>query len=123
MAQIQNSKHYDLEDRTYKFAKECRDLSLKISKNFASLEYARQLIRSSSSTAANYIEANEAISRKDFVHRIKICRKEARESKLWLNLISIKPDSGFTSKQNGLVQESIELQKIFGAIIEKCKKD
>lgn len=70
------------------------------------------MVRSSGSVAANYIEANESLSKKDFVMRIKICRKEAKESRLWLRLCD----------ENGeLIKESAELTKIFGAILEKCK--
>ena len=84
-----------------------------LSKTLANQEDGKQLIRSSGSVAANYIEANEAISKKDFIHRIKICRKEAKESRLWLKLIS--------KEENNLIQETNELMKIFGAILEKSK--
>jgi four helix bundle protein len=86
----------------------------------AAKEDMRQLIRASGSVAANYIEANESISKKDFVHRIKICRKEAKESGLWLRLLqSQKPERNQSLAE--LVQESSELTRIFGAIVEKSK--
>lgn len=66
MTQIQNHKQYDLEERTGKFAERCRDFVGKLTKTMANLEYGGQLIRSSESQAANYIEANESISRRDF---------------------------------------------------------
>ena len=75
-------KHYDLEERTYEFAKRCRDFVRKLVRHLSHIEYGKQLLRSSGSVAANYIEANEAVSRKDFSLRIKICRKEAKESRL-----------------------------------------
>lgn len=86
MTKRKNTKQYDLEERTYNFAKRCRDFVAKLPKTIANIEYGKQLIKSSGSQASNYIEANESISKKDFVHRIKICRKEAKESKLWLKL-------------------------------------
>jgi len=89
MTKIQNSKRYDLEERTFKFAQRCRDFTKGLPRTISNIEYVRQLIRSSGSQAANYIEANEALSKKDFVHRIKICRKEAKESRLWLRLCEV----------------------------------
>jgi len=92
MSKTPNSKPYDLEDRTYQFAVQCRNLVKKLPRTVANLEDGRQLIRSSGSVAANYIEANESISRKDFSLRIKIARKEAKESRLWLRLCEASDD-------------------------------
>ena len=75
-----NKKKYDLEERTLVFAKLVRQFVKQINKNLSNLEDGKQLIRSSGSIGANYIEANEALSKKDFLMRIKICRKEAKES-------------------------------------------
>jgi four helix bundle protein len=111
-------KPFDLHDRTEEFAKNVRVLVRNISKDIANLEDSKQLVRSSGSVAANYIEANEAFSRRDFSFRIKICRKEAKESKLWLNLLLIT-DSRWDGARNELVTESSELVKIFSAILSK----
>ncbi len=116
-----NSRQYDLEERTYKFAKNCRDFVKELSKSVSSFEYGKQLIRSSGSVAANYIEANESLSKKDFYHRIKICRKEAKESKLWLNLCDIGDKEVLKDKQDTLIQEAFELTRIFGSIVERNK--
>ncbi len=110
MSNVQKHK-FDLEPRTYDFALACRKFC-KTKKAYSDQEDVRQLIRSSGSVAANYIEANEALSKKDFYHRIKICRKEAKESILWLRLL----ESPAT-----LINEATELMKIFGAIIERSK--
>jgi four helix bundle protein len=75
-------KHFDLGDRTKQFAFDCRSFVRKIKHDFASIEDSKQLVRSSGSVAANYIEANEAFSRNDFLFRLKISRKEAKESGL-----------------------------------------
>ncbi len=84
MAKIENPKKYDLEDRTFNFAKSVRALVKKLTKTIGNIEDGKQVIRSSGSVGANYIEANESLSKKDFVMRIKICRKEAKESRYWL---------------------------------------
>lgn len=70
---------------------------------------------------ANYIEANESLSKKDFVMRIKICRKEAKESCYWLKLVDCTNTKESNEKQKNLIQEATELMKIFGAILEKSK--
>ena len=112
---------YDLEERTYKFARRCRDFINKLSKTITNVEYEKQLARSSGSQAANYIEANESLSKKDFRHRIKICRKEAKESRLWLRLCEIGNIKELIREQKGLIQEAQELTKIFSSIVEKSK--
>lgn len=114
-----NGKPYDLEERTYNFARECRDFVNKLPKTTANIEYGKQLIRSSGSQAANYIEANEAASKKDFVHRVRICRKETKESCLWLRLCEMNNKQGLEEDQKKLTKEAIELRKIFNSIIEK----
>lgn len=70
---------YDLEERTFEFADKVRTFTKQIPKRVTNIDDIKQLIRSSGSVGANYIEANEAISRKDFIYRIKICRKRIRK--------------------------------------------
>ena len=112
------NKKYDLEERTALFAERVRDFCLKLPKNVANNEYAVQLIRSGSSPGANYIEANESLSKKDFTMWIKISRKEVKESRYWLNLIDVQ-DENLNKEKNELIIESTELMNIFGAIIQK----
>jgi len=119
MIKTSSSKIYDLESRTYEFAKGCREFVKQLPKTIANIEDGKQLIRSSGSVAANYIEANEALNKKDFVHRIKICRKEAKESCLWLKLCDIGVDQDLSKKQESLFKEGVELMNIFGSIIRK----
>jgi four helix bundle protein len=89
-------------------------------KTLAVLEDGKQLIKASGSVGANYIEANESLSKKDFILRIKICRKEAKESRYWLRLIDTNGhDKEHTRKE--LVQEASELMNIFGAILRKTE--
>jgi len=82
-------------------------------------ENGKQLVKSAGSVGANYIEANEALSRKDFLLRIKICKKEAKESGYWYRLT--RPDNDEILAKDEMIQESVELMKIFGSIIEKSK--
>ena len=88
MDKQQSPKRYDLEERTFKFALDVSRFCKKFPRTIGNIEYVKQLIRSSGSVGANYIEANESLSKKDFVMRIKICRKEAKESRYWLLLIN-----------------------------------
>lgn len=120
MFKIQNPKQYDLEERTFRFARDCRDFIKQAPGRISNFEYTKQLIRSSGSQAANYIEANESVSKKDFSHRIRICRKEAKESRLWLRLLETAEGEG-QRIQLALIQESIELTKIFAAILDKSR--
>ncbi len=113
-----NAKIYDLEERTFKFAEKAQAFVKKLAKTITNIENGKQLTRSAGSVAANYIEANESLSKKDFVMRIKICRKEAKESRLWIKLAD-SPDG--PREKDILIQEATELTKIFGAILEKSK--
>ncbi len=119
MNKIQNTKQYDLEERTARFAERCRDFVKKLPKTTGNFEDSKQLVRSSGSQAANYIEANEALSKKDFAHRIKICRKEAKESCLWLRLCDNNNNHELDNERKSLLQEATELRKIFTAILNK----
>lgn len=121
MTNTQSTKQYDLEERTFEFAKRCRDFIKKLPKSVTNLEYGKQLARASGSQAANYIEANESLSKKDFIMRIKICRKEAKESRLWLRLCDIGDKKELDKEQKDLIKESTELMNIFGSIVRKSE--
>ena len=115
----QAGKPYDLEERTYQFAKRVREFVKKLLQTIANQEDIRQLVRSSGSAGANYIEANEALSKKDFRMRIKICRKESKESRYWLRLLDVSENVTWETERGELIQESTELMKIFAAILLK----
>ena len=110
-------KTYNLEDRTFEFARDCRLLISKLPKTVSNIEDGRQLVRSSGSVGANYIEANENLGEKDFKLRIKISRKEAKESLYWLNLL--KALNSNSEVIDPLIQEANELRKILSAILNK----
>jgi four helix bundle protein len=111
---MQNKK-YDLEDRTLKFAKDCVDLCKLLIRDTINIELVSQLIRASSSIGANYREANDSTTKKDFFHRIGICRREAKESKYWLELL-LHSNQKFSTKIEPLVDEALQLARIFASI-------
>lgn len=112
---------YDLEERTFQFAKSVRLYIRKLPKTPASFADASQVVRSSGSVGANYIEANESLSKKDFLLRVKICRKEAKESAYFLRLIYETNSVEFEKEGITLHDEAVQLKKIFSSIIEKSK--
>ncbi len=115
------SKQYDLEERTFQFAKNVSLYIKKFSRTISNIEYGKQVVRSSGSVGANYIEANEALSKKDFIMRIKISRKEAKESAYWLRLVVETNSEEYTKDGNKLSNEATELKKILSSILEKSK--
>jgi four helix bundle protein len=80
-------KTYDLEERTYKFAYAVRNFVKNLPRTIGNIEDGKQVVRSSGSVAANYIEANDSLGERDKLMKLRICRKESKESKLWLRLI------------------------------------
>ena len=120
MTKNQNPIQYDLEERTFKFARYAVRLCKGLPKTVIEGEIAKQSVRAATSVGANYIEANEALSKKDFLMRIKICRKEAKESGYWLRLIEVS-NPNVKNEQDMLLKESIELTKIFGSILTKSQ--
>lgn len=115
------TKQYDLEDRSFNFAKDVREFARQIPRTIANIEDTKQVVRASGSVGANYIEANESLSKKDFLMRIKICRKEAKESRYWLRLVEVGDNPTLQKKRSDLIQEAVELTNIFGAILRKSE--
>lgn len=114
---ITNTKQYDLEERTYNFARDVRMFSRKMKIDSLNRDDVVQLVRSSGSIGANYREANDSLGKKDFVMRAKISRKEAKESLYWLRLLVVNEE--LEKERQRLYGECEELMKIFGAIIQK----
>lgn len=85
----------------------------------SNIEDAKQLVKATGSVGANYIEAEEALSKKDFVLRMKISRKEAKGSGYFLELT--EPNEDQIDEKRELIKESMELTKIFGSMVEKSK--
>jgi len=112
-------KARDLEDRTFRFAESVRAFVKQLPRTVSNTEDVRQLVRASGSVAANWIEADEALSKKDFLMRVKICRKEAKESRLFLRLIDAGLTKSTITARDGLAAEARELTLIFSSIISK----
>ncbi len=119
MGDDQSSNKYDLEERTFRFAKEVCQYTKKLKKTIPNIEYIRQVVKSSGSVGANYIEANECLGKQDFKMRIRISRKESKESEFWLRLIVETNDPELKSEGTTLYNESVELKKIFSSILIK----
>lgn len=112
---------YDLEERTFLFAQNVRRLIKMLPRTLANIEDARQLIRSSGSVGANYVEANESLGKKDFLMKIKTSRREAKESRFFLRLLDTGEKVEAAAIRDTLVREATELTNIFGAIFQKSK--
>ena len=111
---------YDLEKRTTEFAKQVIYLCKKLSRDSINNRLIGQIVGSSGSIGANYREANDALGKKDFVHRLKISRKEVKETLHWLELIETANPS-FEKEIQELYQEASELKNILSSIIIKAK--
>jgi four helix bundle protein len=115
-----HSNRYEaLEMRCEDFARSVRAFFKKLSMTVANQEDGRQLIRSSGSVGANYIEANEALGKKDLLFHVKISRKEAKESVYWLRLLDCGNINAIELERQRLVAEARELMKIFGSIYRR----
>jgi len=116
------NKIYDLEERTFQFALKVRVFIKKLPRNINNIEDGKQLVRSSGSVGANYIEANDSLGEKDKLMKIRICRKEAKESKYWLRLVDTENIEILETERKELIQESHELMLIFGSILKNLTK-
>jgi len=113
---------YDLTDRTTRFAETVVRFARRIPQDAVTRPMVTQLVRAGTSVAANNREANDAVSRRDFRNKIGICRKEAGETKLWLQLVAeavpaLKPDA------RTLWKEADELHRIFGKSFATVSKE
>ncbi len=114
------TRKYDLEERTAKFAEAVVDLLRTMKITPLNSRIIEQLVGSSGSIGANYCEATEAESKKDFVHKIGISKKETKETRHWLRLLArTNPEIG--GKLRELWQESQELLLIFSKIIRSSR--
>jgi four helix bundle protein len=115
------ANRFDLEERMFEFARRARAFVKRLPRTICNVEDVKQVVRSSGSVGANYIEANEALSKKDFRFRIRVSRKEAKESRLFLRLIDTQDNASLNAEREALVQESKELVLVFGAILKKAE--
>jgi len=115
------AKPRDLEDRTFRFAESVRSFVKQLPRTISNFEDVRQLVRASGSVAANWIEADEALSKKDFLLRVKICRKEAKERRLFLRPMDAGTSKRSSTACDNLAAKARELVLIFSAIISKSQ--
>ena len=111
----EKEKVYDLEERTFLFAMRVRKFVKNVEKNIWNKEDIKQVVRASGSVAANYIEANEKLGDKDFIMKIRISKKECKESILWLRLLDIE-NPVIEKERSELIKEATELKNILGTI-------
>ncbi|MFH1375576.1 MAG: four helix bundle protein [Patescibacteria group bacterium] len=116
---MEGRKIFDLEERTFEFAKNVVAFCKKLPRTVSNIEYFKQVVRSSGSVGANYIEANGALGKNDFRMRIRISRKEAKETVYWLRLIATTNPKGARDEASCLASEAIGLKKILSAILQK----
>jgi four helix bundle protein len=120
-AQRKPEQKYDLEERTAAFAERVIDFALKFERNSVTMPLINQLVRSATSVGANYCEADDAESKRDFRHKIGLCRKESRETKYWFRMIArATPQSREQARL--LWQEARELHLIFSKIRRSTKE-
>jgi four helix bundle protein len=115
------AKRHDLEDRTFQFAESVRTFVKQLPRSLSNIEDLRQSVRASGSVAANWIEADEALSKKDFLMRVKICRKEVKESRLFLRLMDAGVSKNSATARDRLATEARELMLIFSSIVSKSQ--
>ncbi len=121
MDKVQSTNRYrELENRTTEFAKRIIRLCKELPKDRINNPLVNQIVRSAGSVGANYREANEALGKKDFAHRLRIARKEAKETQHWLELIE-EANPELSERMNSLFKETQEIRSILSAIIEKAK--
>jgi four helix bundle protein len=118
--QLNPKRKFDLEERTAKFGENIIRFAKKIQKNSVNLPLINQLVKAGTSVGSNYCEADDAESRKDFKHKIGICKKEARETKHWLRMIIVSCPE-LKEEANKLWQEAKELNLIFNSITNRLK--
>ena len=116
-----SDKKYDLEQRTENFSLGVRDFCRKLKLDIITRVYVSQVIRSAGSVASNYIEANDNPGQNDLKMKIRICKKESKETRLWLRHIETRMDSELELIKNGLLKEAEELMLIFAAILRKLE--
>jgi four helix bundle protein len=115
---MSGKKVYNLEERTYLFARDCRILTRQLPITLNNVEDGKQLIRASGSIGANYIEANEKLGEKDLAMRLKIARKEAKEAQYWLRLLKDLNTSS-DEKIDELINEASGLRRILSSIVNR----
>ena len=112
---------YDLEERTFQYAKRVREFIKKLPRTISNIKDCGQLADASGSVGANYIEANESLGKKDFLMHVRISLKEAKESRYRLRMVDTGNSTNLESERKLLIQEATELTSIFGSIVNRSQ--
>ena len=115
------SAKYNLEERTFEFARDVRFFLKTLPRTTIIMADVKQVVRSSGSIGANDIEANENVGKRDFIYRLKVSRKEAKETIYWLRLICISNELSNASEGARLIDEANQIRRILSAIIKKSE--
>ncbi len=113
---------YDLEERTARFGKSIIDFVKTIPVNLITTPLIGQIVRSGTSVGANYMEADNSSSKRDFRYRVRICQRESKETKFWLRMLA-RAEPQLRDTARPLWQEAKELVLIFSAILRGCKEE
>ncbi len=116
-----NKKVYDLVERTSIFAKRIVQFSKKLPKDATNLPLINQLVKAGTSIGANYCEADCAESRRDYIHKVGICKKEARETEYWLDIVATVVPKNLSKETQELQDEARELRLICVSLIKNSK--
>jgi four helix bundle protein len=116
---LRQERKFDIQERTFSFAVRMVKLVNRLPRTVAGLEIAKQVVRSATSIGANVDEADAAESKRDFIHKMGIAHKEARETRYWLRLI--EASSLADEETQALTQESDELVRILYAIVKSAR--
>lgn len=114
-------KSYDLEERTAKFGEAIIKFCQKVSSRYVTAPLITQLVKAATSVGANYCEADDAESKRDFRHKIGICKKESREAKHFIRMMMVAVPT-LKEEAEQLCQEAKELNLIFNAIYRKVSE-
>lgn len=123
MSEVQPTRDYDLHDRLIAFAVRVLHTVESLPDNRLARHVTDQLVRTGTSPASNYAEAQSAESRKDFIHKLKVGLKELRETLVWLNVVQRTPLIGHPERLNEIIQENRELIAIFVASIVTARRN
>jgi len=117
---VKDRQKFDIQERTFKFAVRVVKLVNRLPRTVAGVEIGRQVVRSATSIGSNVEEADAAESKRDFIHKMSIAHKEARETRYWLRVIQAALLNN--DKVQALIQESDELVRILYTIVEKARQ-
>lgn len=116
----ESARPFDLEERTLAYAMAIRRFIRKLPRHIANYEDSRQVVRSSGSIGANYIEANESLGPNDFKHKLRIAKKESKETIYWLKLLDTGNNESLELERQQAIQEATELMRILASILRKA---